>query len=73
MAGRVAKLVKAMALMEQPFIKDPEKTVATVVKEATAAIGEKISVRRFSRCGPSSASVCAGAFVVLHMIAHAIR
>jgi translation elongation factor EF-Ts len=49
-AGRVAKLVKAMALMEQPYIKDPEKTVATVVKEATATIGEKISVRRFSRC-----------------------
>ena len=48
-AGRVAKLVKAMALMEQPFIKDTEKTVETVIKEATAAIGEKISVRRFSR------------------------
>ena len=50
MAGRVAKLVKAMALMEQPFIKDTEKTVETVIKEATATIGEKISVRRFSRC-----------------------
>jgi len=51
----VAKLVKAMALMEQPYIKDPEKTVATVVKEATATIGEKISVRRFSRCAPARA------------------
>lgn len=52
MAGRVAKLVKAMALMEQPFIKDTEKTVETVIKEATATIGEKLSVRRFSRCAP---------------------
>ena len=47
--GRVAKTLKAMALLEQPFIKDTNKTVAEVLKEATAALGEKISIRRFDR------------------------
>lgn len=59
-AGRVAKLVKAMALLEQPFIKDTEKTVDTIVKEATASIGEKISVRRFSRRAPSACALSGG-------------
>lgn len=45
--GRVKKLGQEMALLDQPFLTDPTKTVAEAVKEATAAIGEKISVRRF--------------------------
>ena len=47
--GRVAKTVKTMALLEQPFIKDSNKTVDTAIREAVAALGEKISVRRFER------------------------
>jgi len=47
--GRVAKLKNTRALLEQPFIKDTDKTVGTVVKEAVATLGENIKVRRFSR------------------------
>jgi len=47
--GRVAKTVKTMALLEQPFIKDSNKTVDTAIREAVAALGEKISMRRFER------------------------
>ena len=50
MEGRVAKTFKTMALLEQPFIKDDNKTVATVVKEAISTLGENIQVRRFERC-----------------------
>ena len=37
------------ALMEQKFVDDESKTIADLVSEATVAIGEKISVRRFAR------------------------
>lgn len=36
-------------LLEQPFVKDPAKTVGEIVKEANAKLGENIVVRRFSR------------------------
>lgn len=36
-------------LLEQPFVKEPSKTVGDVVKEANAKLGENIVVRRFSR------------------------
>jgi elongation factor Ts len=36
-------------LLEQPFVKDPGKTVGDIVKEANAKLGENIVVRRFSR------------------------
>lgn len=36
-------------LLEQPFVKDPGKTVGEVVKEANAKLGENIVIRRFSR------------------------
>jgi len=36
-------------LLDQPFVKDPDKTVSQLVAELTAKIGEKLSVRRFVR------------------------
>ena len=36
-------------LMAQKFVDDETKTIADLVSEATVAIGEKISVRRFAR------------------------
>ena len=36
-------------LMEQKFVDDETKTIADLVSEATVAIGEKITVRRFER------------------------
>ena len=37
------------ALLAQKFIDDESKTIADLISEATVAIGEKISVRRFAR------------------------
>jgi elongation factor Ts len=47
--GRIKKYFKEVCLLEQPFVKDPDKTVATLVMEKTAEIGEKIDIRRFTR------------------------
>lgn len=48
-AGRIDKFYKQICLLEQPFIKDTDKTVLDVVNEKIAMIGEKISIRRFVR------------------------
>jgi elongation factor Ts len=48
-AGRIDKLVNEKALVTKDYIKDTSKTVEELVKEATAEIGEKISIRRFTR------------------------
>ncbi len=47
--GRIEKYYKEVCLMEQPFVKNPDITVSTLVNEATLASGEKISIRRFVR------------------------
>jgi len=47
--GRIAKMIKEQALLEQAYIKDSDKTVEDMIKESIATIGEKISIRRFER------------------------
>lgn len=47
--GRVEKYYKEVCLLEQPFIKDPDKTVLQLINESIAKIGENIAVRRFTR------------------------
>ncbi len=47
--GRIEKYYKENCLMEQPFIKDPDKTVEQLIHENIARIGENINVRRFAR------------------------
>lgn len=47
--GRINKYYKEICLLEQPFIKEPDKTVQEMLTEAILVIGEKISVRRFTR------------------------
>jgi len=47
--GRVKKYYEDVCLLNQPFVKDPSKTIKDVVTEATLKIGEKISIRRFVR------------------------
>ena len=47
--GRIKKYYDENCLMEQPFVKNPDITIATRVNEATLASGEKISIRRFTR------------------------
>ena len=38
-----------VCLLQQPFIKDPSKTIDDVIKEVIAAVGENIRVRKFAR------------------------
>jgi len=47
--GRLSKFYEAAVLLEQPFVKDQNQTVGELVKTLTGKIGEKISVRRFTR------------------------
>ncbi|MEI6266898.1 MAG: translation elongation factor Ts [bacterium] len=47
--GKIEKFYSRVCLMKQPFIKNPDVTVEDLINEKTAAIGEKISVRRFVR------------------------
>lgn len=47
--GRIEKFYKEHCLLEQPYIKDPDKSVQDLVHETVARIGENISVRRFAR------------------------
>ena len=47
--GRIKTFYDENCLLCQKFVNDPSKTVEQLVIEATAQIGEKISVRRFTR------------------------
>lgn len=47
--GRIEKFFKEVCLLEQPWIKDPEKTIQELIAEKIVTIGENISVRRFAR------------------------
>ncbi len=47
--GRLRKFFQENTLLEQPFVKDPDKTVGELVTEVSAKTGEKIEVARFVR------------------------
>lgn len=47
--GRINKYYEENCLMEQSFVKDPDKTITTLVNEKIAVIGENITIRRFVR------------------------
>jgi elongation factor Ts len=47
--GRMKKWKAESCLMDQIFVKDPDRTIAQVQADITAKIGEKISIRRFAR------------------------
>lgn len=47
--GRIAKFLKEQTLLEQEYIRDPNKTVGDILKETIAKLGENIVVRRFVR------------------------
>jgi len=49
--GRMEKFFKENVLLEQAFIKDPDRTVGDVVQAAVGKLGENITVRRFARFG----------------------
>lgn len=47
--GKVQKYYKEVCLLSQQYIKDPQKTIADLLSEAIAVIGENIQIRRFVR------------------------
>ena len=46
--GRLEKYYQEVVLLEQAFVKDPDKTIQDLITEITAKIGEKIGIRRFA-------------------------
>lgn len=47
--GRIGKFYEENCLLEQPFIKDPDKKVSQLLVEKIAIIGENITISRFAR------------------------
>ena len=47
--GRQGKFYEEAVLLDQPFVKDPSKTINDLLNEKIAATGEKVTVRRFTR------------------------
>ncbi|GGJ22417.1 translation elongation factor Ts [Paenibacillus hunanensis] len=47
--GRINKYYEEYCLLEQSFVKDPDKTISQLLNEKISTIGENISIRRFAR------------------------
>ncbi|PIT98336.1 MAG: translation elongation factor Ts [Candidatus Andersenbacteria bacterium CG10_big_fil_rev_8_21_14_0_10_54_11] len=47
--GKMKKFAEERALLSQPFVKDPGKTVADLISEAVSELGENITIGGFSR------------------------
>ena len=47
--GQISKWMKEICLLDQPYVKDPDKTIDQVQQELIAKIGENIKIRRFVR------------------------
>jgi elongation factor Ts len=47
--GKLNKWYEQITLLEQPFVKVPEKTIDELRRELVAKIGENVEIRRFAR------------------------
>ncbi len=47
--GKLDKYYSEVVLLEQPFVKDNDKTVGDLLKELIASLGENIMIKRFAR------------------------
>ncbi len=47
--GKVRKVYEDWVLLNQPFVMDPDRTVAQVISEVQGIVGEKLEVARFVR------------------------
>jgi elongation factor Ts len=47
--GKMRKFYEEAVLLEQSYVKDPDKTIRDYLNELVAKIGEKIIIRRFAR------------------------
>jgi len=47
--GKIKKFTADICLLDQPFVKEPDKTVGDIIKASIATLGENIAVGRFVR------------------------
>lgn len=47
--GRMQKWISERALLTQPYVRDPERTVGDLLQETIQKVGENVVVRRFTR------------------------
>ena len=47
--GKMERFYSEVCLVEQGFIKDPDRKVSDIINDAITRLGEKIEVRRFAR------------------------
>ena len=47
--GRMKKFAEEVCLLDQPWVKDPEKTIRQLIGETVQVTSENIQVRRFAR------------------------
>jgi len=47
--GKLDKFYSEICLLEQPYVKDPDKTIQALLTETIAKLGENITINRFSR------------------------
>lgn len=47
--GKIKKFISDICLLDQPFVKEPDKTVGDIIKASIATLGENIAVGRFVR------------------------
>jgi elongation factor Ts len=47
--GKLEKYYSQVCLLDQPFVKDPEKTIKDILTEKVAKLGENMQIRRFVR------------------------
>jgi elongation factor Ts len=47
--GKIAKYYEAVCLTQQPFIKDPDKSIQQLTTDLITKVGENVVIRKFSR------------------------
>jgi elongation factor Ts len=47
--GRVGKFLSEVCLVEQPFVKDPDRTIGDLLREAAGPLGSPVAVTSFQR------------------------
>lgn len=47
--GKIERYLSEICLVDQPFVKDPEKTIKDIITGLVAKLGENISISRFAR------------------------
>lgn len=47
--GRMDKFFQEICLLEQPYVRDPDKTIKDLLTETIAKVGENVTIKRFAR------------------------